>query len=155
MPGFGTQYAGITSAGTGTPIDSPTPGQAYAVNPGIVAARRIDLRVKDYAADEDTLGAPFEATDPVDQQVVLALTTRRGDIAALPDFGLDFFNLPKLPANPQLFVQRDVERALADLLRDGKVQLLAVEVQVEGSTAVLSVTYQQPKTKRLVTVRVS
>jgi hypothetical protein len=137
--GFGSQPAGISAGGLGTPLGLPSPGTSYESVADLVAARAIDLATRDYVVDDT--GAFHGSWDPLLQRVVLALTTRRGRLPFEQTLGNDFLNLQKAPADLQASAKNSAALALKDLTDAGLVAIDAVEVLQVGGAAVEAVTW--------------
>ncbi len=138
--GFGSQPAGTSAAGLGSPLGLPTPGTSYESVADLVAARAINLATRDYEINDDT-GALHGSWDPLLQRVVLALSTRRGRLSFDRLIGNDFLNLQKAPADMQASAKNSAEIALKDLTDAGLVSIDSVEVLQLGGAAIEAVTW--------------
>ena len=153
MPGFGITAFGLTASGFGSTASQPAPGSGYTPTVDSVLSRKIDFPAKDYVVDYDATGCPHESQDPVAQQVAFRLTTRLGRLTYAPDFGNDWLNLGKAPADLAGFGLRSAALALQDLVNASAVQIVSVEVERDGGTAIQAVTWLDLRTRRERTTR--
>lgn len=99
--------------------------------PTVIASVGIDPVAQDYNRNSD---GELQSMTPLRQRVLLALGTRKSELFFDTEFGDDFPNLDRMPADPQQVVQRFTESALAHLIDEGSVQLVRVRVEQEGGT---------------------
>jgi hypothetical protein len=139
--GFGLQPAGISAGGLGTPLGLPLPGSTYESVADLTPARSIDLQARDYAVDTDTTGAPHGVWDPLLQNVVLRLTTKRDRLAYARAFGNGFLSQTRTPADIQAAALAWAEDALHDLIEAGQVRIESVEASADRGAGVEAVTW--------------
>lgn len=139
--GFGTQAAGITSGGIGTPIGLPLPGTTYESVADLSASRGLAPSLYDYSVDEDTTAAPHAALDPLTQRVFLLLTTRLGRLPFDRAMGNAFMLLGKRTIDIERFAPVLVAQALAGPIAEGLVEVESVQVEGEGTAEALVVTW--------------
>lgn len=146
--GFGLQPAGTSAAGLGTPLGLPLPGESYDRSTNIPAARGLDLATKDYAVDADSESVAHEEMDPVEQRVVLALTTRRNRLPFDRNVGNDFLNARKAPPDIQALARNTAEEALEEMTGAGEIRIDSVEALQSGGRAIEIVTWTNLATKQ-------
>jgi len=116
--GFGSSPAGVGPAGF-DPV-KPLSGRP---SQGAPIAAFVDARLRDVVVRADGIVA---GTHPVDQEVVLAIIVARGTILAAPNTGSTLraieFGGPTLPT----LVKDAVRLALATLVSNGDVAILAI-----------------------------
>lgn len=154
MPtGFGLFPFGLSPAGYGAPDGAPLPGDAYTLSVDTVLARDLDLKAKDYAVRLDETGAPHDEMDPLAQNVILRLSTRRGRLPFDPSFGNDFFNLRRAPLDLRAAAESAAALALQELVDAGDVAIVSVEADRTGGLGVMAVTWRDLRTSRERTTR--
>ncbi len=147
MSGFGTQPLGNTSAGVGHAAGIPLPGQAYESGPTVVPTRKIDPVDRNYIYDTSELGVPFEGMDPIDEMVLLRLTTPKRQLAMNGLFGNDFLNAKKDDGDLLRLANSEARIALRDLIETDLVRILSIAVEREGSAVFKVVTYENMSKK--------
>lgn len=151
--GFGTQPAGTTSGGIGTPLGLPLPGTTYESVADLVAARGFDTATFDYSIDTETTAAPHDSLDPLAQRVFLLLSTRKGRLPFARPVGNDFFNLTRRDVDIERFGPVFVAQALAGPIAEGLVEVESVAVQTDGGAAYLIVSWIDKKRRQLRSTR--
>lgn len=139
--GFGTQPAGTTSGGIGTPLGLPLPGTGYESVADLSAARGLSPSTFDYAVDDDTTAAPHDSLDPLVQRVFLLLTTRLGRLPFARTMGNGFMLLTRRDVDIERYAPVFVAQALAEPIREGLVEVESVATVGEGSTQYLVVSW--------------
>ena len=93
--------------------------------------------------DFGVTGSAYDASDPVDQQVELALTIERGALKSAPEVGARFRQIKRLdPATIQNTCADMANEALADLLTAKKIKVLDVYAAIVNRQLRIVVTYQ-------------
>lgn len=141
VQGFGLQPAGISANGLGAPADWPVPGQTYSAIAGLVAAKAIDPMAHDYITAPLLPGYPLVGVDPIAQRVLLALSTKLGQLGFSPVTGNDFLNLRVDNGALQKTALRAAQVALADIIKSGAIQIVSVQATRDGGAALEAVTW--------------
>ena len=127
--GFGTSPFGVTSLGF------YEPDKARAKNRTLTRSRDLDPNTK----EPKLVNAAFVDLHPVDQQVLLILTTTRGSIPGV-DIGTDLKSITHIDEQFTNNVTQSVTNALDNLIRQKKITLVSVDI-LPNSTHKIEVTY--------------
>lgn len=149
--GFGTQPAGTTAGGLGTPLGLPLAGAGYERVSDPCDVREIDPVLRDYVVDTTTTGAPHATMAAVAQRVLLALSTPRGQISAAPTFGDRTLTLRKMPTEED--ARASTEVALADLVAEGAIEILSIQTERSGGTLTRVVEWRDTSTREVSTTK--
>lgn len=90
---------------------------------------------------------------PIDQKVALALILQSNTLASVPEIGNNVRGIRKIDRRTANKVRDEVTRALADMVSNGDIQVLSIEVETRTSVTgaiLFAVTYtnlrsQKPK----------
>lgn len=148
--GMGTGPAGYTPAGfdaVQTLGDSRVPDAARAL--------LFDLVTRTFPENAD---GSLQEVHWVDSAVALCVGFELGGIPAAPEKGLDTRRMKRMPrARAKMTTQNEVRRALADLIRDGDIDLLSVDVTLTSGRVGVELRYVnkrlQTATRRPTTLR--
>lgn len=128
MPGFGPLGLGVPADGYDPPPEA------------LALVRKIDPGALDY--DTDASGY-YEEGDETSTRVLLALSQRVGDVQFDPLFGDRTNSLTRNRPDLQVLCERFARAALADLIADGSIELLRVEVQAADGRFGRAVTWRK------------
>lgn len=141
MSGAGTQPAGTSGAGIGTPLGLPLPGSSgYTQNSDIVDCRALDTVARDYDVDEDTTALEHRAWTPMEQCVAFALTETKGRLPYARNLGDQTNSAHTVPTIAA--VRGYVAEALRTYVEARQVEILDVQIVVRGNALFRSVTWR-------------
>ena len=106
--------------------------------PSVLLADNIDPETRDFAS-------LFTAIDPIDQQVVTALSVERATGPCVSNDGQKLGNIRKMTASYKTQVENEVARALSRLIRNGDISLVEMRWDLDDESsqgAQLSVVYK-------------
>lgn len=129
MSGFGSQPAGSSPYGLGTPTTAPEDGGAIFRDPATglsTGSRLIDSVTKDYVYDEygRAVGMP-----DVQQLVLLATSTRKGS-ASMRELGQELAKIDRITVNTARRVDVTMREAVQHLVARGLIEIQGTTVEV-------------------------
>lgn len=139
--GFGKQPFGLQGGGLGTPADYPAPGATWVKITDLTDVRAIDPVKRDYSTDADQTGVPHAIMTPMEQLVLLRLTSPKKSLPFDKAMGDGTLNLTKQPADPTRTARALVDEALAEEIAAGKIVIELVEAERQGGALYRSVTW--------------
>lgn len=128
MAGFGSIPFGSGSYGLGVLVSAPIAGTKPLVDPATGRAsgsRAIDPRTGDYVFD----GVQIVGMDDVRQLVLLRLKTTSGT-AGVQSLGNTLKSIDRITSNIARRVDSILRRAVADIVAQGLIEVLSVDVDV-------------------------
>lgn len=155
MGGMGTGPAGYTPAG----FDAvQTLGDARV--PDAARSLLFDLTTREFPPLAD---GSLQEVHWVDASVALCIGFELGGIPAAPEKGLDTRRMKRMArATARVTTQNEVRRALGDLLKDGDIALLSVDVTLTSGRVGVELRYvnnrlqtptRKPTTLRLLPIK--
>lgn len=135
MSGFGSQPAGSSPYGLGTPATAPSQAGGIFVDPATglsTGSRLIDPATRDYVYDEN--GRAVGMSD-VQQLVFLAVSTRKGS-AAMRELGQELEKIDRITANTARRVDVTMRDAVQHLVSRGLIAVTGTTVEVVGSSRI-------------------
>jgi hypothetical protein len=103
--------AGLSPAGFFVPLTFAAPSEP----PGILADA-VDPETREYLSI-------VRGIDPIDEQVLIALTLKRGSGAAVTDEGQDFASIRKMDESTATLIDTETRRALSRLVTQADIRI--------------------------------
>lgn len=142
--GFGTAPLGFAPFGFWSP---PTFAERKI---GIANARALDPRTKDLLMEDGR----FLEMGGVQQKVFLAITTKKGSVPGLPDFGVSFVGIEHKTKNFKKDVQDSIRVALQPMITRKEIKLLEIIINESLNQAQIDVLYMNLSTKKQENVKI-
>ena len=96
------------------------PSAGVQAAPPVILADYIDTETRDFASMLSTL-------DPIDAQVVIAITTKRGSGAAVMDVGTKLHEIRKIKESVRTDIIAEIKTALSKLITNKDITLKPIE----------------------------
>ncbi len=110
----------IIPPSTLTALGGALPAVGVQAAPPVILADYIDPDTRDFASMMYTL-------DPIDAQVIIAITTKRGSGAAVIDVGHYLHKIKKILESIQVDITAGIKLALKRLVTNGDISLLPID----------------------------